>query len=127
MMRTTNPTKAVRRKASTEALLKGIPAAIRQHVMTLSFGRNCHDNHPRQRELTIAALVQEMATPDTTRGKLPIAQYLALDDYDPEQKKIRKSEKNGDYFVPATFREECIEPVRVCRGPRQWDSVQGRY
>ena len=105
MMRTTNPSKTVRRKTSTTAMLKSIPEAIRQHIVALSFGNNCRDTHPKQRELTIAAFVQELATPDTTRGTLPIEQYLALNKKVPAQKKIRDAEKDGHYFSTATFRD----------------------
>lgn len=102
-MRTTKQTKTARRKASTSVLLKRIPKAIRQHVLALSFGHNRRDNHPAQGELTIDTLVQEWSSPDTARGKLPRAEYLALDKKIPDQKTRRDAEKDGQYFIPATF------------------------
>lgn len=104
-MKTTHPTKTAQTKTSSRALLKDIPKEITQHVVSLSFGNNCRDTYPTHRELTVAAVVREMAKPDTTRGKLPIAEYLALDRDNPVEDLIRKSEKDGEYVLPATFCE----------------------
>ncbi len=98
--------KSVLRKTRAATMLKRIPSGIRQHVLAISVGSHCRDTHPIQRELTISALVHEWTKPDLTRGKLSLDQYLELDQKDPTQKATRNAEKDGPYFIPATFRDD---------------------
>ncbi|MBW7832112.1 MAG: PriCT-2 domain-containing protein [Simplicispira suum] len=100
------------RKTRAATKLTRIPSGIRQHMLAISVGNNCRDNHPIQRQLTIHALVQEWAKPDVARGKIPLDQYLELNLEDPQHKAIQRAEKDGAYFIPATFRDDGIRQAR---------------
>jgi len=71
--------------------------------LTINFGRNNTDTAPTPKTLSWDDLVKQFSVPDTKRGKLPLAQYLALDKVDKAQKEIRNHEKNGPYFIAGTF------------------------
>lgn len=103
MKGTTKGKGAPRKKTSAAEALKQIPKAILNHVMTLSYGSNCWDNHPHKMELSIKDLVKQFATPDTSRGNLPLDAYLALDKAIPEEKELRGREKNGPYIILGEF------------------------
>ena len=69
----------------------------------ISFGRGCQDARPVPTRLTWDELVDRFRTPQTDRGELPLAEYLALDKKVPAQKQVLDREKNGEYFIPAEF------------------------
>lgn len=73
--------------------------------ITISLGCSYSDSAPVAQTLSFAALIKRFALPDTKRGKLPFAEYQALDKNIREQKKIAGNEKNGEYFIPATFKK----------------------
>lgn len=78
---------------------------IRNHVLSLCWVNNCYDKSPREASLTVGELIDRFAKPDVTRGKLCLAEYLALDKNDPAQKARRDKEKNGEGFIPARFKQ----------------------
>ena len=81
----------------------GAAGSVREHRVTLSFGRNNQDSHPRPQVLSLAELEDRFSAPDTERGRLTSADYHALDKKDPSQKALRDAEKNGEYFIAAEF------------------------
>lgn len=86
--------------------LSAIPPSTRTfltHMVTLCWLNSHSDTSPREETLSVADLANRFSIPDTKRGKLSQAEYHALDIFDPVQKKIRKSEKNGAAFIASTF------------------------
>jgi len=77
---------------------------IRDHELSLCWVKNCYDNNPREDSLTVSELIDRFTTPDMARGKLCLAEYLALDKNDKEQKARRDAEKNGEGFISARFK-----------------------
>jgi hypothetical protein len=73
--------------------------------MVINFGSSCKDNTPREEWLTMTELAVRFSRPDTTRGKLTLAEYLALDKTIRNQKQLRDREKDGEYFIPAKFKK----------------------
>ena len=76
---------------------------ISDHKLTVCFGRNCYDKNPRPVTLTMTELGVRFCKPNTNRGKLPLANYLALDKKVKDQAEIRRTEKDGEYFIATTF------------------------
>ena len=71
--------------------------------LILSFGTSATDNSPVRRTLTLAKLIEEFQVPDTKRGTLTSKEYHALKDTDPEEKAIKRREKDGQYFTLCAF------------------------
>ena len=85
-----------------------------QHSLTLSFGRRATDNQPVGRTWTFGELISEWSDPDTMRGTLTADEYHKLDKGIPAEKTVRDKEKDGKYFIPASFigdGRRCIENV----------------
>ncbi|HRK40228.1 MAG TPA: PriCT-2 domain-containing protein [Burkholderiaceae bacterium] len=87
----------------TSALCKGIPEKILTHTLNVCFGANAHDTSPKPQKLTVKDLLSRFTKPDSKRGRLPLSTYLALDKKDEVQKKLRFTEKDGEYIILGTF------------------------
>ncbi|GEM_PF-1557119 len=79
------------------------PTANAAHELVVNFGTSNRDACPTEHKITWGALTGQLSVPDTTRGTLPLAEYLALDKKIPEQKRIRDAEKDGPYFIMGSF------------------------
>lgn len=79
------------------------PGANAAYELILNLGRGVTDTCPVPATLTWCELVTQFSVPDTQRGKLPLAQYQALDKKDKAQKKTRDAEKDGSYFIMGAF------------------------
>ena len=79
------------------------PTANAAHELVVNFGTSNRDAFPTARQMTWGALSSQLSVPDTTRGTLPLAKYLALDKKVPEQKRTRDAEKDGAYFIMGSF------------------------
>ena len=55
--------------------------------------------------MTLEKLAERFSAPELNRGRLSLIEYLALDKKDPNQKKMRDAEKNGEAFIPAEFHQ----------------------
>jgi Family of unknown function (DUF5906)/Primase C terminal 2 (PriCT-2) len=89
------------------------------HTITLCFGTSNKDNRPQAKPHTIRELQARWSRPDTTRGTLTSAAYHALDKADPDQKRQRNAEKDGEYFCAAEFAGDgrrCDENVASLSG-----------
>lgn len=84
----------------------GTSQTLPQHSVTVSFGRTNKDNAPAKLTLTLDQMAAQFSVPDLTRGKLPLADYLALDKKIPAQKLLRDAEKDGRYFIMAAFKND---------------------
>lgn len=84
-------------------LIKGLSKDILNHPMVASTGLNSRDTSPLQSQITVLDLIKDFAEPDTKRGSLTLAEYLALDKKKPEEKQVRQREKDGDYIILASF------------------------
>ena len=82
-----------------------VPVVNKMNMPKLSmcFGLNCQDSKPYSANKTFDELVELFSEPDTQRGDLTLAEYLALNKGIPEQKEIRNKEKDGLYFIPVEF------------------------
>ncbi len=65
---------------------------------------NRQDVVPKLVELAWADFCSRFSTPDIGRGKLPLAEYQALDSKDSAQKERRSAEKDGPAWLPASFK-----------------------
>jgi hypothetical protein len=74
-----------------------------QHEFTLCWISSNRDTSPKPEKVTLATLAARFRVPEVNRGRLSLAEYLALDKTDREQKKIRDAEKNGKAFIPVEF------------------------
>ena len=77
MTRVTKPatravTTATTKKAASNVVLSDQEIAV-------NFGRSCHDGQPTMTVITMSELARRFSTPDATRGRLTLAEYLALD------------------------------------------------
>ena len=79
------------------------PTANAAHELVVNFGTSNRDACPTEHKITWGALTGQLSVPDTTRGTLPLAEYLDLDKMVPEQKRTRAAEKDGAYFIMGSF------------------------
>ena len=82
---------------------KPSPTANGAQQLVVNFGTRNRDAFPIEQKMTWAALTSQLSVPDTTRGTLPLAEYLALDKEIPKEKRIRNAEKDGAYFIMGSF------------------------
>ena len=89
-----------------QAIKQRLANDIRSHSISLCWVNNCYDNNPQEDSLTVGELIDRFSKPDLLRGKLGLglADYLALDKTIPEEKECRDAEKNGEGFIPASFK-----------------------
>jgi hypothetical protein len=85
------------------ALVGRLPDPL-DHPITLCFGKSNRDTNPYPKMMTLRELFDDFSRPDTRRGKLSSAEYHALRDDVPEEKRRKGLEKNGRYFCVAQFR-----------------------
>lgn len=100
-IKSTHAAKSAATKVKT--LIKGVPKNTLNLQLEVSTGRNARDNAPTKTTLTIRDLVENFCSPDTKRGKLPLADYLELNKEIPEQKRLRNQEKDGHYIIVGAF------------------------
>lgn len=84
-------------------LSKGVPKDILDHTVVVSMGNSKRDTCPARMRVTVSALIESFAQPDTARGSMSLAEYLALNKDKPEEKAIRDAEKDGQYIIPGAF------------------------
>lgn len=75
---------------------------VSDHKLIVCFGQNRFDKNPKPVTVTMTELAERFSKPKP-RGRLSLAAYLALDKNIPTEVKIRTNQKDGEYFIPATF------------------------
>ncbi len=85
-------------------LVPGGAQELLTHPVTACFGKSNRDTNPNPKTVPLRELFDDFSRPDTRRGKLSSAEYHALRDDIPEEKRRKGEEKNGRYFCIAQFR-----------------------
>lgn len=93
----------VRSAKPITTLTKGIHQVVLEHKLLTSTGNNCADTNPQKSLVSVAELIRNFSRPETSRGQLPLAQYLALDKSNKVEKALRNREKDGRYIILGAF------------------------